>query len=156
MAVAVDAVTAAVDVLPTFSFSNVSGVPAVTSVPAVGVPTIDCAPTVVNVTFPSILATLLLLLFHNDPALSGVAIRPSLSFVFSAVIVKCELCPESLLLPPPLLIVPSLLSTGVSYISGILALAGIHNVVNIPFSNGFSSDSDVLAVIGISGCLLCC
>ncbi len=90
MAVAVDAVTTAVDVLPTFSASNVSVVPAVTSVPAVGVPTLGCAPTVVNIPFPSILATLLLLL-HNDPALSGVAISPSLSIVFSAVNVKCEL-----------------------------------------------------------------
>jgi hypothetical protein len=103
MAVAVDAVTTAVDILPTFSVSNVSGVSAVTSVPAVGVPTLGCAPTVVNIPFPSILATLLLLLLHNDPALSGVAISPSLC-MYSFLL--CELCPESLLLLPPLLIAP--------------------------------------------------
>ncbi len=73
------------------------------------------------------------MLLHNDPALSGVAVSPSLSLVFSAVNVKCELCPESLLLPPPLLIVPPSLCTGVSYISGAPALGGFHTVVNNPF-----------------------
>ncbi len=71
---AVDVVLIAVGVPSALSASDVTGRPAVASVPAV-----------VNTPFPPIFATLLLLASTDVPALSCVAVGPAIAVVLSAV-----------------------------------------------------------------------
>ncbi len=55
------AITTAVDVLSAVSVSNIFCVHAVASVPVLGLHAVACVPTAVNIQFPLVLATLLLL-----------------------------------------------------------------------------------------------
>jgi hypothetical protein len=92
--------------MPVFSVSNISGIPSVASVPAAGVPVAACVPTVVDIPFPPLLATLLLLAPYDVPAVSCVV--DSHAVASSTVVFESLLWLECLLLPPTQLLLPSL------------------------------------------------